>query len=277
MYGGNAIMNGPLSGRTLDDAAALWGAGLLGAGPAARYGSRFPLLTKFIDAAHDLSLQVHPADRHVRADGQLGKAEAWLILDAAAGSAVYWGFRAAVSTAQVREAVSRGTLQELLNHVPVAAGDVVYNPPGTVHAIGSGILLFEIQQASDITYRLYDWERRDSSGQLRQLHLEEALAVASLSGGGQPLVSGRQLRPGERQLLACEYFVLNQLDPVRAGTLTTSQHSVELLTAVHGPVTLRGSEAELKLPAGTSLVLPAVTKRYGLSGSGQLLRGYLPH
>ncbi len=280
VWGGNRILNGPLAGRTLQDAATEFGVSLLGTVPVAQYGDRFPLLAKFIDAAQDLSLQVHPDDdyarRHHAGSGDLGKAEAWLILAADPGAAVHWGFRQDVAQDQVRQAIADGTLADLLNRVPVKPGDVVYNPAGTVHAIGGGILLFEIQQASDITYRLYDFGRRDSQGNLRELHVDAALDVADLRGGESALVKREPVADGEVQLVSSEHFVMTALIPGRARVLRTGTGSLELLTAVDGPAGLALGGEKWELPAGTSLVLPAVEAEYSLSGNGRLIRCFVP-
>lgn len=280
VWGGNRILNGPLAGLTLQEAANRLGADLLGSVPFGRYGKQVPLLAKFIDAGQDLSLQVHPDDDYARQhhaeSGHLGKAEAWLILDADPDASVYWGFREGVDREQVRESIRQGTLTELLNRVKVRTGDVVYNPAGTVHAIGRGILLFEIQQSSDLTYRLYDFGRRDSAGNLRELHVEPALDVARLSGGEEALVKREQLAYGEVQLVTCEHFTMTAVIPGRLRSLRTGSRSMEIVTAVDGPTTLELQGEQWQLPAGTSLVLPAVEQEYSLSGNGRLIRCFVP-
>jgi len=272
VWAGNRIVNGPLAGSTLQEAADLWGERLLGS---LASGSQVPLLVKFIAAGQDLSLQVHPADDYALArHGQPGKAEAWLILRARPGAFVYWGFKETVSAAAVREAAAAGTLAELLNRVPVTSGDVIYNPPGTVHAIGAGIILYEIQQSSDLTFRLYDYGRHDSYGNLRELHLDEGLAVADLTGGESAKVLPRELESGGRELIVMPHFVLTS--SVQGQYLHATEASLQLLTAVEGDITLRGQDNQLKLPAGTSLVLPAVEQRYEIEGTGTLLSARLP-
>ena len=280
VWSDNRILNGPLAGRTLQDAADLWAERLLGTAASARPGTQVPLLAKFIAAAQDLSLQVHPDDDYVLEhhpdSGHSGKAEAWLILSAKPDASVYWGFRQTVTQQQVRQSAQAGTLDELLNRVSVKPGDVIYNPPGTVHAIGAGIILFEIQQSSDLTFRLYDYGRLDSQGLLRELHLDEGLAVASLTGGENAHVRRRQLRTGEHELVASPHFVMTEIQPKTAVSLKTDAVSLTLLTAIGGTVTLASEAEQLELPAGTSLVLPAVEREFSLSGSGRLLRCFLP-
>ena len=280
VYADNKSLIGPLQGRTLQQAAEQLGPDLLGTRAVARYGSKFPLLVKFLDAAQDLSIQVHPDDSyaltHEADSGHLGKAEAWLILEAEPGAAIWWGLRETVTTEQVRAAVRDGSLTGLLNRVPVRAGDVVYNPPGTVHAVGAGILLYEIQQSSDLTYRLFDFDRRDSEGRPRELHVSRALAVASLSGGQDAVVQPRQLQKGVRELLRCEHFVLQELNAAAAPELRTNPGSVEILTAVSGAAHLQREGGQTELVSGTSLVLPAALGEYALTGNSRVLRAYLP-
>lgn len=280
VWAGNTILNGPLAGAALQRATDLWDRRLLGSAAPALPVFRFPLLAKFIGAGQDLSLQVHPDDsfarEHHSGSGHSGKAEAWLILQAEPGAFIYRGFSETVTEAQVRAAAADGSLAGLLNRVPVRPGDVIYNPPGMVHAIGAGIILYEIQQSSDLTYRLYDYGRRDSHGKLRKLHLDAGLAVADLSGGENALVERRMLSPHETELVATDHFKLTEVKPATGSRLSVTTASVELLTAVDGTVTLESAERQLELPAGTSLVLPAVAETYLVKGSGRLLRTRLP-
>lgn len=181
----NLVLNGSFAGRRVVEVIAGLGGQLLGTANLEAYGTKLALLAKFLDAAQDLSIQVHPDDDYALANeaatGHLGKAEAWYVIAADPGAQVVWGFTRAVSAAEVRAAVADATLGDHLNRVPVVPGDVIVNPAGTVHAVGAGLQLFEIQQASDLTYRLYDYARRDAAGQLRELHLDKALEVADLN------------------------------------------------------------------------------------------------
>ena len=180
----NVVRNGRQAGKRVVEVIATLGERLLGSANLRAYGTKLALLAKFLDAAQDLSIQVHPDDAYAltneAASGHLGKAEAWYVLAADKGASVVWGFRSTLSKSEVRAAVAAGTLSDLLNRVPVEAGDVIVNPAGTVHAVGAGLQLFEIQQSSDLTYRLYDYGRRDASGAMRELHLDKALDVADL-------------------------------------------------------------------------------------------------
>ncbi|MEJ2668557.1 MAG: class I mannose-6-phosphate isomerase [Deinococcales bacterium] len=277
VYAENQVLNGRFAGSSLQTVGARLGLRLLGTASAARYGDKVPLLAKLIDAADRLSVQVHPDDAyaltHEAASGHLGKSEAWYVLEAAPEAHVLWGFRRDVTRAEVRSAVADGTLPRLMNRIPVVAGDVIYNPAGTVHAIGAGILLFEIQQSSDLTYRLFDYRRRDAEGRTRELHLEQALEVASLAGGGQARQTPVPLVHGWRRLVGCPHFVMDAtlLDGTeREGR--TDPSSLQVVVLTHGHATLGWTGGEERLTRGAAVVLPASLGRYRLSGDGEALR-----
>ncbi|HET8984820.1 MAG TPA: type I phosphomannose isomerase catalytic subunit, partial [Trueperaceae bacterium] len=180
----NRVLNGGFAGTKVIDVIAKLGVDLLGSANVEAYGTKLALMAKFLDAASDLSIQVHPDDAyaltHESATGHLGKTEAWYVMEAESGAGVVWGFSRQMTEDEVRLQVANGTLADSLNRVPVSPGDVIVNEAGTVHAVGAGLMLFEIQQSSDLTYRLYDYGRRDAAGNLRELHLDKALAVADL-------------------------------------------------------------------------------------------------
>ena len=276
----NRIRNGPFEGRTLAEVASESGAWLLGTASLARYGNKVPLLAKFIDAAKPLSIQVHPDDayakRHEAATGHLGKAEAWYILASGPGAQVIWGFEREMTAEGVRSAVEAGELERFVNHIDVSPGDVIYNPEGTVHAIGANIFLFEIQQASDLTYRLYDYGRKDAAGRERDLHLEQALEVASFAAGDMAKVAPLELGGGRRLLVESRHFGMESVEPSGRLPLATSPASLEILTVTRGSVALGWSAGVVELSAGTSVVLPAVMGEYSLEGEAQILRCYVP-
>jgi len=172
----NRIIDGPYTGRTLAEVLPELGEEFLGRESVARYGYRLPLMAKFLDTADWLSIQVHPDDTYARAHesdtGWLGKAEAWVVLDAEPGAQVVYGVKQPVEREELLAAARDGSILELLNFMPVRKGDVIYVPPGTIHALGPGLLIYEVSQRSDLTYRLYDY------GRDRELHLEKALSVA---------------------------------------------------------------------------------------------------
>lgn len=171
-----------------------------------------PILIKLIDAKSDLSIQVHPDDTYARLheNGQLGKSEMWYVLDAAPGARLVYGLRRSVEKDVIRQSIESGTIEQYLQKIPVQKDDVFYVEAGTIHAIGAGVLLAEIQESSNLTYRLYDYDRMDKGGKKRDLHVDKALEAADLSGSSEPRQPLRVLkyRPGcARELLCrCRYF-----------------------------------------------------------------------
>src|SRR5215213_7913772 len=216
VYEQNHILGGPHAGRSLADLALEYGAALIGTRSFARYGADFPLLAKFIDAADNLSVQVHPNDAYAHTveqeSGFHGKTEAWYILHAAPGTDLIHGLAQASSRDQLEGALADGSLLSLLRRVPARAGDTIFVPAGTIHAISGGIMLFEIQQKSDLTYRVYDYDRRDAQGRLRELHLARALDV--INYGDQPPTKAvpRQIDTGRTLLVECPYFPMERWD-----------------------------------------------------------------
>lgn len=162
----------------------------------------FPVLVKYIDAMRDLSVQVHPDDQYaMRVYGQQGKTEMWYILDSKPYGGVYLGTKEIMSASQFRQAVEEDSVIDKLKFFPVKRGDCIYIPAGTVHAIGKGVTLCEIQQNSNLTFRMYDYKRTDADGKPRELHLEDALKVARLTPCEMPFVA--------KLPFACKYFSLN--------------------------------------------------------------------
>lgn len=222
----------------------------------------FPLLLKLLDAKEPLSVQVHPADAYARqTEGKLGKSEAWIILHADPGAELVYGIREGVTLSQLQEASLQGRAVEgLLRRVQVQKGDVYYIPAGTVHAIGAGIVLYEIQQSSDITYRFYDWERRDQHGNKRALHLRQALDVVDLDKRLDKVQPRRLPLEGEGRvelLLDTPYFeTLRYVDCTQVA-LTDDPRRFGMLTALTPATLYWGADRVLEVPAGQTALLPA--------------------
>ena len=178
VYDENEVLDGPYAGRPLKEVLAELGEAFLGPRSVSRYGLELPLLVKLLETTKWLSVQVHPDDDYARAveahTGFRGKSEAWVILDAGPGAEIVYGVNRPVTRDELLEAARDGTILDLLNFVPVKSGDVIYVPAGTIHALGPGLFVYEVQQRSDLTYRLYDF------GRGRELHLDKALEVARL-------------------------------------------------------------------------------------------------
>ncbi len=282
VYEQNRVLDGPFAGRTLAELAGEHGADLLGNAVFQRWGASFPLLAKFLDAADELSVQVHPDDEYAHAQeaasGFHGKTEAWYILHADPGAAVIHGFRQPTNRRSFEQAVHDGTLLDLLRYVPVAAGDTIFVPAGTVHAINRGIMLFEIQETSDLTYRVYDYDRRDASGKPRELHLDRALDVSDYGAASSPKETPRRLGDGRVLLVSCQYFAMERWQLDNAGEAATNGESFEILTSIDGSATLGWTGGEVALPRGASVVLPASLGDYRLDPQPRatLLRCYVP-
>jgi mannose-6-phosphate isomerase len=255
------VANGPLEGTTLRSLLATDPARLLG--KAAAPQGTFPLLLKFIDARQELSVQVHPNDEQAAelGPGRFGKTEAWVILDRCARtSRVYAGFAEGVTADGFRAALGAKTVPAALHSFTPQPGDCVFLDAGTVHAIGANILLFEVQQTSDITYRLYDWDRVDAkTGQPRELHIEQGLRCADFARGPCPAVRGRPTEAGggcRERLVDCRYFTLERHTsrvPFRVGA--EGECRAVVCVAGAGEIEWRGKRTPLA--TGDTVLLPA--------------------
>ena len=240
---------------------------VLGKKLAEKYRAKFPLLLKFIDANEDLSVQVHPGDEYagIHENGELGKTEAWYIIEAQPGSRLIRGLRSGTTRDEFRSLLDAGRLEECLHGVVVKPGDVVYLPAGTVHAIGKGIVLAEIQQNSDTTYRVYDWNRLGLDGRPRALHVDKALDVIDYDASPEEGVY--HTGDAERQtIMKSDYFTAEVISPAHKSiSETVSPDRFEILCAVEGAGKIAWSGGEMSLRAGVSLLLPAVLGGYEIS------------
>ena len=254
-------------------------AALPGGGPR----TQFPLLIKFLDATDTLSVQVHPDDdRAKRYDPtENGKTEAWVIVDAEPGASLYAGLKPDVTPDALRAASEAGTVEELLHRFEVNAGDCVFIPAGTVHAIGAGIVLAEIQQSSDLTFRLYDWGYRDPRGNPRQIHLDESIDCTDFARGPVDPVAPEPLEgPAERseRLVRGEYFVIDRHRSRNPFDLPNDDRFRVVMTLA-GSGSLTGGPERIELRPGKTVLLPAdrvpTTIEPGADGV-TVLDSYLP-
>jgi len=260
--------------RPLDELLREGGAAMRGT----QIGETFPLLVKLIHARERLSVQVHPNDAYAAAHegGKLGKTEAWVVLDAAPGARLVYGIRPGVTREELARAAENGReVEAYLRWVPVSPGDALFIPAGTVHAIGEGIVLYEIQQSSDLTYRFWDWGRRDAQGKARELHLRQALDVTDVSLCLEPCRGEReQVSGGIRvRLIEDPAFTLDRLEVAGAMPgmiLEESPERFRLLTALCGGwMTFPGGTLAFK--PGDSMFIPASAGRIALACEGALL------
>lgn len=208
------IINGFLADNNLNEIIEVYLTDILGEKNYEKYGLGFPLLIKFIDAQENLSVQVHPNDKIANEKyGQQGKTEMWHVIQADEDAGLYVGFNRPTSIEQFNDAVENGTLENLLKFYPVSKGDTFMIPAGTVHAIGKGVLLAEIQEASDITFRIFDWNRVDENGNSRELHIEEALDVIDFEENNAEFkIQHNKILNKTVKLVSSQYFNTNLLE-----------------------------------------------------------------
>lgn len=257
----SVVADGPLTGLTLREILAADPARVLGAAPAPN--GRFPLLLKYIDARQELSVQVHPNDEQAarKKPGTSGKTEAWVVLDAdPATSKIYAGFAPGVTANDFRAALAAKTTPKTLHSFTPRPGDCVFLEAGTVHAIGRDLLVFEVQQTCDVTYRLYDWDRVDAkTGKPRELHVEDALACSDFARGPCPPVTPRvEHRGGARRegLVSCRYFTLERHragEPMRVG----AAGQCRAVVCATGRGELEWGGKRYPFAAGDAVLLPA--------------------
>ncbi|GAA4451980.1 class I mannose-6-phosphate isomerase [Nibrella saemangeumensis] len=277
----SAVKEGPLKGKSLQELLEHYKEQLVGKHVYETYGDRFPLLVKFIDANDDLSIQVHPNDAlaHERHNG-FGKTEMWYIIQADEGSSLISGFNRNVSREEYIDAVRSNTLTDILNREPAEAGDVFFLPAGRVHTIGKGLLLAEIQQTSDITYRIYDFDRVDDKGQKRELHTEQAVDAIDYNHHDDYKTRYERKRNQSVNAVTSDYFVTNILNfDQEVMHDYTHLDSFVILVCVGGAVTIQadgGYNVPLKL--GECALIPASVKQVTLVPEDDmtLLESYVP-
>ncbi|HET8846317.1 MAG TPA: type I phosphomannose isomerase catalytic subunit [Ktedonobacteraceae bacterium] len=278
------IQNGMYSGKTLGQVVEDLGNDLLGSNAVAIFGQRFPLLAKFIDAREKLSVQVHPNDEYAaqHEGGKLGKTEFWFILDATPGAKIVHGFQSSTTREAVQKAIELVQLEDLLHEESVGPEDVIFVPAGTVHAIGSGVLLYELQEYSDVTYRMYDYGRLDAQGLPRELHVDRSLDVTCYEPSkwikAQPVTLTETREYVDRCLIANRYFVCREIVLLTAmeGQTDGSCIIVSALGADLHVYYGEHLEQNERLARGQTMILPAKLGRYRLAGPGACLYSYVP-
>lgn len=284
----SVVDRGPLAGRDLPGLVAEYGVDLVGSrGARAVDRGTFPLLVKLLDASHALSVQVHPDDAYAaaRLPGETGKTEMWYVVHAEPAARIIHGLRPGIGSTALRAAVAGGRIQDVLDRVRVRPGDSVMVPAGTVHGILSGIVLVEIQQTSDTTYRIYDWDRAGPDGQPRELHLDRALEVIDYKRREPAPVEPRPVEADggvSRELIAeCEHFVVERVR-VEAGAAfrgSLDGETFEIWGTLAGSATLGAAgPAALEMEKGRFALLPATMGRFALRAGTDVvaLRAYLP-
>lgn len=284
VWDGLAVVDGPLQGRTIRDLTHEYGEQLLGR--QSKDAADFPLLIKFLDPQEMLSVQNHPDDAYAqKVEGvPYGKSEAWLVLQAEPGTQLIHGLKHEVTREALRAAMHHNTLMDLVAYVPAKPGDVVINTPGIIHALGTGILIYELQQSSDTTYRLYDWDRKPLPGEpVRELHIDKGADVADLRPIQQHFITpiSFQEAGGTRTFfVACREYAGEKLELHTQLTQHPAGKSFHILTALQGQgaITAEGCEV-VELSAGESVLVPASIASYNIDPVGPtftVIKAYVP-
>ncbi len=273
----SVVADGPLAGKTLQQLVKEHGRELFG-----RHYPRdqFPLLLKFLDCQRTLSVQVHPNDEQgAKLDPpDLGKTEAWVVLSTEPGSKIYAGLKSGVDRQTLDREVTRGNCEVCLHEFEPRAGDCVLIKAGTVHALGAGLLVAEIQQASDTTYRLFDWNRLDTDGKPRQLHIQQALDVTDYKRGPVDPVTPSSTGDEQRErLVQCDKFILDRLRLSEPYKLP-DDNRFHILAVVEGALSITSQGQNFDLPRGGTVLVPAATREGKITPKDRavVLDMYLP-
>ncbi|MDH5610777.1 MAG: mannose-6-phosphate isomerase [Cyclobacteriaceae bacterium] len=264
------VADGPLQGHDLKSLIGRYGAQLLGEKIHARFGDDFPLLIKFIDANQDLSIQVHPDDTLAKSrHNSFGKTEMWYVMQADEGATLISGFNQPLDRTKYLDYFNTGRLTELLNREQVSAHDVFFLPAGRVHTIGKGLLIAEIQQTSDITYRIYDFDRKDEQGNSRELHTEEALDAIDYNQYDQYKTPYSDQLNERVPLVNCTYFTTNKLWFDRTFVADRADlDSFKIYICLQGTVRISTGNGEVPIKKGEVALVPASIKHFTLETSG---------
>lgn len=277
----SVVNNGALAGKDLSDLISTYKSKLLGKQVYEKYGEQFPLLVKFIDANEDLSIQVHPNDELAKErHNSFGKTEMWYILQADEDASLITGFNQPVDKDKYLQKFEAGKLTEILNRETVQAEDLFFIPAGRVHTIGKGILLAEIQQTSDVTYRIYDFDRVDDKGQKRELHVEEALDAIDYNFYDEYKTSYEKKINAPVEMVSCPYFTTNRLH--FSQSTNRNYYDIDsfiIYVCYEGSVEVGYEAGGVTLKAGEVALLPATIKEVALQTETgfKLLESYVPH
>jgi mannose-6-phosphate isomerase len=257
------VSNGELSGTSLQELLERYPVELLGKSVIAHFGKDFPILIKFIDAKLDLSIQLHPNDELAKTrHNTFGKTEMWYIMDADEGANLIVGFNRDVSKEEYVQSLEADKLLDLLNYESVIEGDAYFINTGKIHAIGAGVMLAEIQQTSDITYRVFDFNRRDRHGNLRELHTDLALDAIDYEKKSDFKMAYSSDKNRINQMVVCPYFTTNFLHLSKDFELDVAQrHSFTIYMCVGGSATIANENGEEAIKKGETLLIPASSSR----------------
>ncbi len=271
--GMNVVLNGEHKGKTINEVLELWGKSALGKN--AEKFSYFPILIKLIDAKQKLSVQVHPDDDYaLSAEGEYGKTEMWYIVDCEDDAELIYGFQKDISKEEFEKRIKDNTLLEACNSVPVSKGDVFFIEAGTLHAIGEGILIAEIQQNSNTTYRVSDYGRLGADGKPRELHIDKALQVTNCEAPKIPYGKiGKTIKEGITELASCDKFTAQVIDLNGEMDIYSPESFVSII-ALEGNAVIEYEGDKIELIKGSSVFIPAGLIAV-INGNAQLLYSFV--
>ncbi|RMB56082.1 mannose-6-phosphate isomerase [Dokdonia sinensis] len=271
------VSNGVHIGKTLGELNNAFAKAVLGQKVAAHYGTKFPLLIKFIDAADDLSVQLHPNDAIAEKEhDSFGKTEMWYIVHAEPSAQIIVGFNKAMTAERFEKTITENTLTQDLQYIPVKAGDAFFIDAGLIHAIGKGVVLAEIQQTSDITYRVYDYERKQQDGTYRDLHIDQAKVAIDYSEDTSYILDYNREAVGAQPLKHSRYFKTDIVHLATAFYTVSRTDSFTIIIALNGTLTLIASGVPETLAKGETILIPAACEEVTITGSGsKFLEVYL--
>lgn len=269
------VKNGAWAGKPLTELLEKYPAEMLGSNVHEQFGTQFPLLFKFLDAREDLSIQVHPNDELAKKrHNSFGKTEMWYVMQADEGSRIIVGFKHKSSPEQYLEHLENKNLIEILNEVKAERGDVFFLETGTIHAIGAGIMIAEIQQTSDITYRIYDWDRVDANGKSRELHVEQALDAMNYNTTETQKYYSKAVNTANT-MVDCPYFTTNYLPLDGSTDVEKLGDSFTVYICTEGEFSIGSQGEAYNFNKGDTVLVPAGIKAYRLTGKATLLEIYI--
>ena len=275
----SVVANGFLKGNNLEEIIEVYMGELVGEQIFEQYGLEFPLLIKYLDCNDKLSVQVHPDDAlALERHGSFGKTEAWYVVDCKPGASIYLGFKDLnLTREEYIAAVAESRLEELLNKVEVKPGDVFFIPAGTVHALGAGLEVVEVQQTSDVTYRIYDWDRVDAEGKSRELHTSLAVDAIDFESDAELLHREYNLaKGGDAKVIECNYFTMTLHDVAGVKKLDRSSlDSFVVFIALNGSVRIVADGNEETLAEGEVILIPAEVNDITIEGDAKLMEVYI--
>lgn len=275
----SVVAAGPLKGKTLGELLHSYGAELVGKDTFERFGYTFPLLIKIIDAASDLSVQVHPDDELAKIrHNSLGKTEMWCIIDSEPGAKINAGLSKAITPEEYAERVADNTIMDVIAKHESHPGDVFFLPAGRVHSIGGGNMLIEVQETSDITYRIYDFDRRDANGNPRQLHVEESKDAIDFNVYPEYRSEPMPYSEGVELLVQCSHFTVTRIKV--DGMYKIHKKDVDTFltcTCIEGELDFTDNTgSQVHLTRGNSLLVPASAEWVQINGNGVIINSYRP-